>query len=43
MSLDAFLIFVLVLAGFYRYRVERQAEIEADLFEKTRCRYGLRQ
>ena len=40
MSLDAFLIFVLVLAGFWRYRVERQAEIDAELFEKTRAMYG---
>ena len=40
MSLDAFLIFVLVLAGFWRYRVERQAEIDAELFEKTRGKYG---
>ena len=40
MSLDGLLIFILVLAGFWRYRVERQAEIEAELFERTRAMYG---
>lgn len=40
MGIDGLLIFILVLIGAYRYRVERQAEIEAELFERTRAMYG---
>ena len=40
MGIDGLLIFILVLAGFWRYRVERQKEIDTEIFERTRAMYG---
>jgi len=38
--MDFLIIFILCLFGFWRYRVERQAEIRQELFERERRKYG---
>ena len=38
--MDFLIIFILVLYGFYRYRLERQKTFEEELFQRTRRRYG---
>ena len=40
MTLDGWIIFILILALFWLIRNERQKEIEQDLFNRTRNSYG---